>query len=484
MSRRNLMLLVTFVVVGAGALAANLFLGDRNATDADLIDELADLYAEQMSLTNEVAARSCACTREREGDLADYKECLEHGHVAESDKDELRQCVVDSARGLENAPPSEVTDFLDCGAQIRDETVQCLDEVADGDRCASEEVLDFTADLLGCVTVDHRREWQACIDDVGDDTQEWIMELADAMSKADCIAEPERPVSEVDDIEDPVADRITVDIDTEAISVEGDEVMELVRGQVDDKTRAGSLLEGLKPVVSPLEGFDSDREVEFHLHSLVPHRTVLEVLVSATEAELTYFLWELPGLPGSHVDRNFLDIMPDSLPDAFFDDRAVDGDDAPPLELNIMVVDGGFYITTAQKGEMGPLEGCDDGEATICVVDDGIDIEQRSEAARRAYEDGDDARAAEYYDEVVAAYDFRRLYNVLSELSDEHPTDTVVRISAEGDLPAGLVFHVMETASAKLAEPYYDDVDAFDDDRAAGRVEGIMFVDSMFVVHQ
>ena len=56
-------------------------------------------------------------------------------------------------------------------------------------------------------------------------------------------------------------------------------------------------------------------------------------------------------------------------------------------------------------------------------------------------------------------YDFRRLCNLANGLHDDHPHPGSLRLSADSNIPAGLVEIASQVVAYRLAEANYDDLD-------------------------
>jgi len=129
-----------------------------------------------------------------------------------------------------------------------------------------------------------------------------------------------------------------------------------------------------------------------------------------------------------------------------------------PLNLTVTIGDKGIRIA-ATGAVMGPEEGCPSPGPTLCMTDDSVDIDQKVKRARSKFEQGGKAASKEAHgiiQEASMAYDWMGLYNKLMEIKKQYPDETVVKVSADPDIPYAFIVRAMDVARYKLPEESYD----------------------------
>jgi biopolymer transport protein ExbD len=129
--------------------------------------------------------------------------------------------------------------------------------------------------------------------------------------------------------------------------------------------------------------------------------------------------------------------------------------DEKPLNLTVAVADNGLRIG-ATGAILPPEQGCPSDGPTLCLADDSIDVESKVEQAREQFEKGNVTEGKKLFSEAASAYDWMGLYNKLSEIKKEYPDETVVKISANPDIPYDLIVTAMDTVRHKLQKDSYD----------------------------
>lgn len=126
-----------------------------------------------------------------------------------------------------------------------------------------------------------------------------------------------------------------------------------------------------------------------------------------------------------------------------------------PLNLTVAVADNGFRIG-ATGAILPPQDGCPSDGPTLCLADDSIDVEAKIKEARSQFEQGAVDQGKKLLDEAASAYDFMGLYNQLMKIKKEYPDETVVKISADPNIPYELIVQTMDVVRHKLKEKSYD----------------------------
>lgn len=131
-----------------------------------------------------------------------------------------------------------------------------------------------------------------------------------------------------------------------------------------------------------------------------------------------------------------------------------------PLELTVALSERGFEVV-ADEAPLEPVAGCDADGPTVCLADAGVEVGAKLDEAQQAFAAGDAARGGALLDEVVGAYDFRRLYNELTDLKDKHPDQTRIVLTGDPAIPYALLVRAMDVARFRLEKDEYADASAF-----------------------
>lgn len=469
---------IASMVVGVVTLAIIGFVGLGSSDDA-VHQKLGALGADQVALTDEVTERSCQCLREMGHPDVQIEGCLDERRRSETELAETRECITDVARELHSDPPPFIDEFIECGATMRQEILGCIDAVADADLCAPDSKREGTPKLLECISEHNNFLWDYCMSDANVASRRWLTALNVELRNRRCVQMSGKDV-DVGGVDD---DKIRIDVHLDAIFVDGREVMGLSRGTfADDGDMAVD--EPLEALLAALEEVDHGEESQIRTHSLVPFATKTRVYLNAKDFGFSNIDRDEIPLDGSKYDDLWIDEYPMTRPhyDRNATARNVDGDKVP-LDLEIHLAADGINVTKNDEDIMAPIEGCGEPGPTICLRNDAVDPKEAMDEARRAYSGGDGERAAKAYDEAVEAYDLLELYNLTSQLSDKYRSDALVIITADSDLPMGLLKQIADTVAVQLDRDSYGDVDAFWDERATGRFNRLLFADPTFVVH-
>jgi hypothetical protein len=88
-------------------------------------------------------------------------------------------------------------------------------------------------------------------------------------------------------------------------------------------------------------------------------------------------------------------------------------------------------------------------------------LEAVFEQARRKMADGDVTAGEPILNEALAQYRWRALYNRLAEIKKKFPTETVVNIAAEPEMPFGAIIRAMDVTRYKMEKDSYGNEDEF-----------------------
>lgn len=130
-----------------------------------------------------------------------------------------------------------------------------------------------------------------------------------------------------------------------------------------------------------------------------------------------------------------------------------------PWLLTVAVNHDGFYVGTVD-GVLPPVEGCT-GKASICLQDQNVDIGAQVKRANALIESGQRQQGEQVLNQALQAYDWRRLYNTLSQLKKRNAEENTITISADPDLPYAAVIRVFDVSRHKLQKDHYDTTAAF-----------------------
>ena len=290
----------------------------------------------------------------------------------------------------------------------------------------------------------------------------------------DFLSEIEEQEAALDKLEEQLdaIDESRLVIETDGLAFDDHHVLNLSGGRLPDEFRDRPA-EGLSPLQAELDEVDDTYLGPIRAHALVSFRAAVAVMMTLHEVDGQWPIsWRITGLEeATHRQGPSRPGLELPLPDGEPEER---------LELRVLVNAQGFYVTAANT-RLEPKEGCDEVGPTICLAD-SVDVKALFEEARRAIDAGDEMEASRLFDEALDAYDFRRFYNLLSQLSAEYPGETTIYIGADMDLPMGLIDRLSETAAYRLPREHYDDRQSFEDAWKLGDVEGWLFPDPMYQV--
>jgi hypothetical protein len=147
----------------------------------------------------------------------------------------------------------------------------------------------------------------------------------------------------------------------------------------------------------------------------------------------------------------------------------------PELSLAVNVGADGFLVV--ENGEpVDSREACPPQTPTFCLLENNRSgLETLAADAKSAEVEGNLTAADKAVSAMSHAYDFRRLYNSLVELEAESSDGLTLYLSAEQEIPVGLVARVMSLASRRLPEASYDDRETFREALSADERAGVLF---------
>ena len=134
--------------------------------------------------------------------------------------------------------------------------------------------------------------------------------------------------------------------------------------------------------------------------------------------------------------------------------------DEKPLNLTVTVNPKGFWVA-AQDAVLPEQPGCPKPGPTICLEKQSVDVEAKFEQARKAIDAGNLGRGEELLKEAMTAYNWRELYNMLVKIKKEFPKETVIKLTADPNIPYAMLVRVMDIARFRLQKDSYAANSAF-----------------------
>ncbi|MBA2660780.1 MAG: biopolymer transporter ExbD [Bradymonadaceae bacterium] len=156
----------------------------------------------------------------------------------------------------------------------------------------------------------------------------------------------------------------------------------------------------------------------------------------------------------------------------------------PGLDLRVAISATGFRVAAA--GVVLPAgANCPESGPTICLADQSVDLEAKVAQAKRLMEANDTAAGSLLLDEALAAYDFAALYNEFMRLKAEFPSETVITLSADADIPYAVVVRVMDVARFQREQASYAAANDFwqAEARAEGNAYALLFSDPVLSLY-
>lgn len=133
-----------------------------------------------------------------------------------------------------------------------------------------------------------------------------------------------------------------------------------------------------------------------------------------------------------------------------------DGESVPAVSVHIGV--DGFDVLE-RGSSVAPRGDCPSSGPTVCLADSSMDVGSALDGMREA--GGENQRQRPGGSDLVGAYDWMGLYNVLVQLRAEYDNPDSLSVAADDDLPHALVVRTMHVAQTRLPEESYDDRGTF-----------------------
>jgi biopolymer transport protein ExbD len=134
--------------------------------------------------------------------------------------------------------------------------------------------------------------------------------------------------------------------------------------------------------------------------------------------------------------------------------------DEEPLNLTVTIGAKGFFVA-GSGATLPPEPGCPTPGPTICLDNQSLDITQKLQSAREEFGKKKVAAGEKFLDEAITAYDWKRLYGKLVEIKNQHPDETIIKISGDPDTPYSLIVRLMDVTRYKLEKASYKETSEF-----------------------
>lgn len=129
-------------------------------------------------------------------------------------------------------------------------------------------------------------------------------------------------------------------------------------------------------------------------------------------------------------------------------------DDKKPLNLTVAMGAKGFNIA-ASDAKLPERPGCPVPGPTICLEKSSVDVQAKFQKARELLAAKNLAAGEAEMKQAVNAYNWAELYNQLAKIKNEYKDETVIKISADPDVPYAAIVRVMDVARFRLAKDSY-----------------------------
>jgi len=101
---------------------------------------------------------------------------------------------------------------------------------------------------------------------------------------------------------------------------------------------------------------------------------------------------------------------------------------------------------------LAPVRDCPDPGPTLCLTEE-VDVAETIEKARSHHRDGDSAASDRKVERALSAYDWRGLYNQVSELVSDAATNSILAIEASPELASAVPFRLLQVARQRVTLP-------------------------------
>lgn len=131
-----------------------------------------------------------------------------------------------------------------------------------------------------------------------------------------------------------------------------------------------------------------------------------------------------------------------------------------PLNLTVAIGAKGFDIA-ATNAKLPEFPGCPVPGPTICLSKKEVDVQARFQAAREQFRKGNLAGGEAELKVAIDAYNWPELYNQLVKIKSQYEKETVIKISADPDVPYVAVVRLMDVSRLRLEKDSYSKASEF-----------------------
>lgn len=137
-----------------------------------------------------------------------------------------------------------------------------------------------------------------------------------------------------------------------------------------------------------------------------------------------------------------------------------DPEDKPKLNLTVAVGSKGFEI--GATGAILPQRaGCPVPGPTICLSKQNVDVAAKFQRSRELLSAGNIAEGEVVMNEAIEAFNWVELYNSIARIKNEYKDETVIKISADPDVPYAAIVRVMDVTRFRLEKDTYSKASEF-----------------------
>lgn len=137
-------------------------------------------------------------------------------------------------------------------------------------------------------------------------------------------------------------------------------------------------------------------------------------------------------------------------------------EEEPDKKLNLTVAVGSKGFEIGATGAILPQKpGCPVPGPTICLSKQNVDLTAKYQRARELFAAGNVTEGEVIMKEALDAYNWPELYATLARIKTEYKDETVVKISADPDIPYAAIVRVMDVARFRLEKDSYSKASEF-----------------------
>lgn len=131
-------------------------------------------------------------------------------------------------------------------------------------------------------------------------------------------------------------------------------------------------------------------------------------------------------------------------------------------KLNLTVAVGAKGFEIGATGAILPQKaGCPVPGPTICLIKQTVDVAAKFQRSRELLSAGNIAEGEVLMKEALEAYNWVELYNSIARIKNEYKDETVIKISADPDVPYAAIVRVMDVTRFRLEKDSYSKASEF-----------------------